>query len=350
MTDLAVLERRALELMKRGDFGDEAVGVNAAILEQTPDNVSAWTRLGRCHLEQRNFDEAVTALRAALAINPAHGVAANLLNEVRKRRALTPTAKERATTGFTAREFAILETGSAEEIARSLQPRIELLFDAVNASSIGARAAEARRRHAGETGTKLFHANSVHVAGPGHLTAFQHGGRWEPQLNVGWQSSPPFPSNSVRIGLGFQIAQERAGADGAAHLERAARRLRAISADAREVVEERAGAGGWVRTADSSSTANNRRRRTSRLSAQWNGCSRAAMSRRLAGCSSAAGSFSIASTMRGSWPTARSSRARSTRRSARSIRYGLAASGLDSTVTLSRRRASMTCALAIAER
>jgi tetratricopeptide (TPR) repeat protein len=202
--DLKTLERRALELMKLADFGDEAVRVNTAILDQSPASESAWTRLGRCHLEQRDFDEAVTALRSALALNPRHSVATNLLNEVRRRRAMTPTAKERATSGFAAREFALLETLPPADAIRALQTRIAALFDAVNATSIAAQALGVRRRHAGESGAKLFHANSIHAGDAGHIFAFQHGGRWEPQLNIGWFSAPPHPASAVRIGIGFK--------------------------------------------------------------------------------------------------------------------------------------------------
>ena len=117
-TPVPELERRALECMKSGEFGTEAVAVNAAIIEQAPQNVSAWVRMGRCHLEQRQWDEAVSALRAALQISPTHTVATNLLNEVRKRRALAPTAVQRTMTGFGAREFALVEALPAADAAR----------------------------------------------------------------------------------------------------------------------------------------------------------------------------------------------------------------------------------------
>src|SRR5947209_13569949 len=117
------LERRALELIKLADFGQEASRVNAAITELAPTNGAAWTRLGRCYLEQRQFDEAVTALRTALSINPSKTIPTNLLNEVRKRRALTPTAAQRATTGFSSREFALIETLTGDELLQALRPR-----------------------------------------------------------------------------------------------------------------------------------------------------------------------------------------------------------------------------------
>mgnify|MGYP003693913349 CR=1 FL=1 len=80
--------------------------------------MSAWVRMGRCHLEQRQWDEAVSALRAALQISPTHTVATNLLNEVRKRRALAPTAVQRTMTGFGAREFALVEALPAADAVR----------------------------------------------------------------------------------------------------------------------------------------------------------------------------------------------------------------------------------------
>jgi tetratricopeptide (TPR) repeat protein len=203
--DLTALEKRAIDLMKLADFGDEAIRVNAAILEQSPSNESAWTRLGRCHLEQRDFDEAVAAFRAALSLNPRNSVATNLLNEVRRRRAMTPTARERATTGFSVREFAMLETLSPDEALTALRARIDALFDAINTTNVAARIVETRRRH-GQAGTKLFHANSFHTNATGHIFAFHHGGRREPQFSIGWYSSPPLPKNCVRIGLGFNLS------------------------------------------------------------------------------------------------------------------------------------------------
>jgi hypothetical protein len=50
---LTELQRRALEMTKPADFGPEAIRVNAEIVSQAPNDAGAWTRLGRCHLEQR---------------------------------------------------------------------------------------------------------------------------------------------------------------------------------------------------------------------------------------------------------------------------------------------------------
>jgi tetratricopeptide (TPR) repeat protein len=205
-TDISTLERRATELMKQADFGPEAVRVNSEIIEQAPRHEAAWTRLGRCYLEQRQFDDAVVALRSALALNPSSGIATNLLTEVRRRRALTPSAAGRITTGFSTREFGALESLSPDEAKEALGSRIEALFDAINASTIAGKIVEARR-HQGESGSKLFHANSFYANGTGHIFAFHHGGRWEPQFNIGWFGSPPLPARCVRIGLGFNSSQ-----------------------------------------------------------------------------------------------------------------------------------------------
>jgi len=219
MEHLATLEKRALDLMKNADFGDEAIRVNEAIVAASPRSERAWTRLGRCRMEQRQFDAAIEALRTALSLNSANTIAANLLNEVRKRRAMMPTATERATTGFTAREFALLETLPPAEACDALRTRIELLFDAVNGSAVAARAVEARQRGGAASGSKLFHANSFYPAPAGHIFAFHHGGRWEPQFNLGWYTLPSRPS-CMRIGIGFNTSANGRDADRAAGQER----------------------------------------------------------------------------------------------------------------------------------
>src|SRR5262245_56907548 len=196
-SELEQLERRAIELMKLQSFTDEAVHVNAEIVRLDPKRASAWTRLGRCHLEHRRFDDAVEALRSALAINSSDAIATRLLAEVRRQRALTPTARERASTGFSTREFALLESLPPDDAIKALAPRVEALFDTLNASSVASRIVQARQR-AGQSGSKLFHPNSCHAGGRGHVYAYHFGGRWEPQFNLGWFSSPPLPSNCFR--------------------------------------------------------------------------------------------------------------------------------------------------------
>jgi hypothetical protein len=202
--DLNALRRLATELMMKQDFGPEAIRVNVRCVELSPKDVSAWTRLGRCYLEQRRFDESVTALRTALSIDPAMTVATNLLAEVRKRRAQSPKAIDRVTTGFSAREFALLETLPVDQALDALGTRMEVLFDSLNRTAVAGRIVDARRRY-GSTGTKLFHANGCHAGGAGHVYAFHHGGRWEPQFNLGWFAPPAFEC-CLRVGIGFNLS------------------------------------------------------------------------------------------------------------------------------------------------
>src|SRR5262249_39515598 len=118
--------------------------------------------------------------------------------------AMPPPPAERATTGFTTREFAVLETHPPADACAALRSRIELLFDAINATSIAARIVEARQRN-GAAGTKVYHANSCHPGGPGHIYAFHHGGRRDPQFRLRWFTPPRMPC-CMRIGIGFNAA------------------------------------------------------------------------------------------------------------------------------------------------
>ena len=240
--DLKTLERRALELMKQADFGPESIRVNAEIVELSPRDDGAWTRLGRCYLEQRQFDEAVTALRAALALNPTKTIATNLLAEVRKRRALTPTAVERATTGFSIREFALIEALAGDELVAGAASQ--------NGSAVRYAQRHERRRRASSTRaaalakaarSSFTPTATIPVATTGHVNAFHHGGRWEPQFNLGW-FTPPFTPSCLRIGIGFNLSQSgrdptcRRGAGTDPPV------LRAFSTNDREIVAARTGA------------------------------------------------------------------------------------------------------------
>jgi hypothetical protein len=214
------LQRRALELARQGDFGDEAARVNAAIIELSPQDVSAWTRLGRCHLEQRNWDEATSALRAALQLNPAHTVATNLLNEVRKHRREAPPRAQPSTTGFGLREFGMLQSPPVGELRHALRTKVGALLETLNATHTSSVIAKARR-DAGAHESTLFDADIGDVDVTGRLVVYQRGGRFEPQFNLGWFSQPPFPANCVRVGLGFDFSSGGPDADGAAGREKA---------------------------------------------------------------------------------------------------------------------------------
>ena len=195
---LAELERRALALARQGDFGPEGVTVNAAIVALAPRATAARTRLGRCYLEERRLDDAVAALRTALALSPTDTIATNLLAEVGKRRALASASAQSPTTGFSKREFSLIETLAPEDACRRLGPRFEALSSALNASAIAERILAARHRH-GMSGSRLFQLNSFYPGEPGHVFAFHDGGRWEPQFNLGWYSPPSLTERCLRV-------------------------------------------------------------------------------------------------------------------------------------------------------
>jgi tetratricopeptide (TPR) repeat protein len=185
-------------------FGPEALQVNRAIIELSPEHELAWTRLGRCHLEQRAFDEAIVAFRKALALNPQNRIATNLLDEVRRQRALAPPSVARAQTGFGRREFTLIETLAPLEACRALKTRVEALFDSLNATAIARRIVETRQK-LGASNSVLFQANSLFPGSAGHIYAVHYGGRWEPQFKMGWFASPPHPAACFKAGIGFNL-------------------------------------------------------------------------------------------------------------------------------------------------
>jgi tetratricopeptide (TPR) repeat protein len=203
---LSTLQQRAIELVKNASFGTEALDLNLEITRLAPDNEGAWTRLGRCYLEQRRFADAAGALATALEINPGNSIAKSLLSEVTKRRAMAlPTAE--AASGFTAQDFHALGHLAPVEAARALGLKMETLLMSLNEQRTALRIVEARNR-AGQSGAKLFHRNSYHAGETGHLYAYHHGGRWEPQINIGLYSESPGAANCFRAGIGFNMAQD----------------------------------------------------------------------------------------------------------------------------------------------
>ena len=91
------------------------------------------------------------------------------------------------TGGFGRPEFATLGQLTAAAAVEALGPRIEAILMALNERPFADKIVEARNR-AGQSGGKLFRRNSFYPGGAGHIYAFQHGGRWEPQLNLGFFS------------------------------------------------------------------------------------------------------------------------------------------------------------------
>lgn len=209
---LADLQQRAIEFAKQNNFGPDALELNLEITRSDPGNQGAWTRLARCYLEQRRFADAAGALATVLELNPTSTIARGLLTEVTRRRAAALPLAE-AASGFTGHDFDALGHLAPVEAARALGPKFESLLLAANDQRTAIRIVEARNR-AGESGSKLFHRNSYHPGTGGHVYAYHHGGRREPQFNIGFFSRTPWGGDWMRIGLGFNLS------DGARDSER----------------------------------------------------------------------------------------------------------------------------------
>jgi tetratricopeptide (TPR) repeat protein len=207
--DPAILEKRAIEFAKLGNFSGEALEVNKQLTDAAPSNQGAWTRLARCCMEQQQFDEAATALTRALELNPSNNIAKSLQQEVIRRRAMAPV-RSGAASGFTAQDFYTLGQLPASEAARALGAKFESLLISLNEQRTSARIVDARNR-AGQSGSKLYRRNSFYAGDHGHVFGFHHGGRWEPQFNVGMFSANPWGVSSFRMGIGFNMSS--AGSD-----------------------------------------------------------------------------------------------------------------------------------------
>ena len=238
------LEQQAIDFARRGDFGPDAKRANEELTKLAPGNPGGWTRLARCCMTLGQLDEATQALETALALNPQNTIASSLQMEVsrqrarlatpipppkRTRAAATKTKKDRAQKpmvgGFGRPEFAALAQLAPEVAADTLGPRIEALLMSLNERPFAEKVVEARNRNA-QSGSRVFRRNSFHPAGAGHLTAFQHGGRWEPQLHVGLFAAQQWRHDCLCAGIGFNLAPGSADGDElgqerlAAHFER----------------------------------------------------------------------------------------------------------------------------------
>jgi tetratricopeptide (TPR) repeat protein len=236
--DITSLEQKAIDFARRGDFGTEAKQVNEELTALAPENQGAWTRLARCNIELGLLDDANAALERVLQINPQNMIARSLLQEaIRREVRLAPEPEPKRSRGSRARkatatpaglrsgfgraQFAALQQLAPNAALESLGPVIEALLMAVNDRPFAARVVEARNR-GGQSGSKLFRRNSFYAGGEGHLYAFHHGGRWEPQINLGFYSVPAWGRSAIRAGLGFNLTPSGADRDREAGQERVA--------------------------------------------------------------------------------------------------------------------------------
>jgi hypothetical protein len=235
--DITSLEQKAIEFARRGDFGSEARQVNEELATLAPTNQGAWTRLARCNIELGLLDDANAALEKVLQINPQNMIARSLLQESIRREVrmappapapkrarggkAKPSAAGPARGGFGRPQLAALQQLAPSAALESLGPSIEALLMALNERPFAGKVVEARNR-AGESGSKLFRRNSFYAGGEGHLYAFHHGGRWEPQINLGFYSVADWGHSAIRAGIGFNLSQSGADRDREAGQERIA--------------------------------------------------------------------------------------------------------------------------------
>ena len=273
MTPIQSLEEQATGFARRGDFGVAARQVNEELTRAAPANAGAWTRLGRCCLELGQLDEATAALDAALVLNPQNTIASSLQQEVGRRRArlsaaIVPVKKSRGGSahsktsrakvaakvvgGFGRPEFASLGQLPAAAAVDALGPRIEAILMALNDRQFAGKIVEARHR-AGQPGGKLFRRNSFYPGGAGHIYAFHHGGRWEPQLNLGFFADSCFGRSAIRAGIGFNLKAGEADRESEAGQERVLahfdRFQRLVSSEWRQLLTDWMGAnGGFIQS------------------------------------------------------------------------------------------------------
>jgi tetratricopeptide (TPR) repeat protein len=204
MSDIRALEQKAVELARQQNFGAEALIVNAELAAAAPSNAGVWTRIARCHLEAAEFDEAFAALEKALVLDPANSIARNMQADVTRRRAARPVTSA-AASGFTPQDFSVLNRLAPADALATLGPKIETLLLSLNEERVAGRIVETRLR-CGFAGAKLFQRNSYYSGGAGHIFAYHHGGRREPQFSLGLFGQNPWQVNAMRIGIGFNLS------------------------------------------------------------------------------------------------------------------------------------------------
>jgi hypothetical protein len=235
--DIRSLEQKAIDLAKRGDFGTEARQVNEELAQLEPSNQGAWTRLARCNIEMGLYSDANAALERALELNPQNIIARSLLQEsirreVRQSPEPAPAKRTRASRAkgakapdapargaFGRAQLAALQQLAPASALESLGPTIEGLLLTLSDRPFAKKVVDARNR-AGQSGTKLFRRNSFYAGTDGHLYAFHHGGRWEPQINIGFYAVPEWGRSAIRAGIGFNLTPSGADPDREAGQER----------------------------------------------------------------------------------------------------------------------------------
>lgn len=209
--DLRRLVAEAIDLARRGDFGERAVEVNTQIIELDPASTGARTRLGRCYEEAGQLEQAAAIYRETLDRDANNTIAKNRLSVIEKARRfpgvdggkVLQRSVHQTFTGFSLSEFAELGLCDEKTAIERFSPRIAIFMNGLNDLPAVDAIRTIREETGGVKGT-LFRSNTLH-AQPGHLYWYHWGGRWEPQLNLGLLSASHWPENHLRIGIGFNL-------------------------------------------------------------------------------------------------------------------------------------------------
>jgi hypothetical protein len=255
---------RARALALSQDFGGEALKLNEQLVASDGSDLASRTRLARCYREIGRFDDSEAQYREVLRLDPRNRIAAGGLVSIdasrrngvaaddaaRAPRALKVRRAPKAPrvevapaaggapvplvfTGFEHRDFAELRTCPPREVRTRFAPRVIDLVKRVNALPSSKEIAAVRE----PDHRQLFRASRADV----HVDAAQWsvvniGGRFEPQVTIGMRAGSGKLGDWLRVGIGFDLANDGADADhpdGVREVRNHFRRLQAILASPR---------------------------------------------------------------------------------------------------------------------
>jgi hypothetical protein len=255
---------RARSLAISQDFGVEALKLNEQLVASDGSDLASRTRLARCYREAGRYDDSEAQYREVLRLDPRNRIAAgglisidvsrrngaaavettHALRATKVRRAPKPPRVEVAPasgdapvplvfTGFEHRAFAELRSCPPREVRARFAPRVIDLVKRVNALPSSKEIAAIRE----PDHRQLYRASraDVHVEAA-RWSVVNIGGRFEPQFTIGMYAGTGKLGDWLRVGIGFDLANDGADADhpdGVREVRNHFRRLQAILASPR---------------------------------------------------------------------------------------------------------------------
>jgi tetratricopeptide (TPR) repeat protein len=259
---------RARALAISQDFGGEALKLNEQLVASDGSDLPSRTRLARCYRDAGRLDDSEAQYREVLRLDPRNRIAAGGLLSIdaargngeaaadvaarglrasraaKVRRAPKPPRAEIAPssdaapvplvfTGFEPRAFAELGSCPPRDVRARFAPRVNDLVKRINALPSSKEIAAIRQADH----RQLFRASraDVHVEAA-RWSVVNIGGRFEPQISIGMYAGTGQIGDWLRIGVGFDLANDGADAehpDGVREVRNHFRRLQAILASPR---------------------------------------------------------------------------------------------------------------------